>query len=115
MIFATDKELMELESVEVVYNNGSKKIFEPYQYVYFRGGIIRNLYDKGLCKIIFHEKVRMVGGNIPNRKVRKGKRKKPEADTPKLENSTQNPDEVLQQKGTFAGKNTGVSRNKNKG
>ena len=73
MIYATDEELLKLKAIEVRYQYGLKKIFTPEDYVVLRAGIIRNLYDRGLCNIIFHEN-ELVDSKVSNRKVRKSKR-----------------------------------------
>ena len=53
MIHATEEEILKLKRVDVTYNDGSKMFFTPQNYLTLRGGIIRNLYSRGLCKIRF--------------------------------------------------------------
>lgn len=55
MIHATEQELLGLKRVEVKYNDGTTRYMTPSEYIIYRGGIIRNLYSRGLCKIRFRK------------------------------------------------------------
>lgn len=53
MIYATEQDIRKLKRVDVTHKDGSKMFYTPNDWLVFRGGIIKNLYAKGLCKIRF--------------------------------------------------------------
>ncbi len=57
MIYATEQEIREkVKRVDVKYADGETSFYDVGDWLVFRGGIIKNLYAKGLCTIRFRKK-----------------------------------------------------------